>query len=147
MTFWQNLADWSLGGIDFDLAGNGGLECRDHVTVSRRLMETCLGMGVPLFGYFGHKLISKETSKEEATTQLNAQYSPVRLALLVSLSFVFGIEVGYKFATKSLIWLMNPCHVTSVLQIYFLATPSSYTNTVGFLSFCKIPEKFLLVMH
>jgi len=46
------------------------------------------------------------------------------MILLVSLSFCFGIEVGYKFASKQLIWLLNPCHVTSLVQMYLLAVPS-----------------------
>ena len=47
--------------------------------------------------------------------QHRTQYSPLRMLLLVSLSFCFGIEVGYKFATKQLVWLLNPCHVTSLV--------------------------------
>lgn len=32
--------DVLVGGIDFDLPGNGGPECRDHVTFGRRVFET-----------------------------------------------------------------------------------------------------------
>ena len=54
----------------------------------------------------------------------HTQYSLLRMVLLVSLSFCFGIEVGYKFSSKQLIWLLNPCHITTMAQIYLLAVPS-----------------------
>ena len=50
-------------------------------------------------------------------------YSLLRIGFLVSMTLVFGIEMGFKFATKQLIWLFNPCHVTSVIDIYCLAMP------------------------
>ena len=132
-SFLGNFHDWSLGGISFEVAGNGGLECRDHVPLSRRITETCIGIGLPLGAYLIHKSTSSQKNPQKIPHQnQNQQYSLLRLVLLVSLSFVFGIEVGYKFASKQLIWLLNPCHVTSFLQIYLLTVPSHQTNNVSF---------------
>lgn len=39
-------------------------------------------------------------------------------ALLVLVSMVFGMEIGFKFATKQLIYLLNPCHVTTAIQVH-----------------------------
>ncbi len=127
--FLELLLDWSHGGIDFSEPGNGGVECRDHVPVDRRLWETVIGVATP-----GILLLTASILKSKSTSSNNQcnnnsnsrNYSLLRLFLLVSLSFTFGIEVGYKFATKQLIFLLNPCHVTSLVQIYLLAMPSDY---------------------
>ena len=119
--------DWSYGGVDFDLPGNGGLECRDHVTFSRRIGETIIGVALPFVLYVLHKLTyppDDVTTPQEPTPKAPSNFSPLRLLLLMSLSFIFGIEVGYKFATKQLIFLLNPCHVTSAVQMYLLASPA-----------------------
>ena len=139
------LLDWSYGGIDFAIPGNGGVDCRDHIPVDRRIWETILGVATPsLLLLVTTKSQKKKQSPQEAgdscpsSTASNNNnpkhhsnygshnYSLLRLFLLVSLSFTFGMEVGYKFATKQLIFLMNPCHVTSLVQVYLLAMPSDY---------------------
>ena len=106
--------------------GNGGLECRDHVSFNRRVLETMVGMGVPLLFYSLHMKTSNSLQKRQKSSTSaphETRYSFLRLILLISLSFVFGIEVGFKLATKQLIWLFNPCHVTSMIQMYLLAAP------------------------
>lgn len=121
------LLDWTYGGVDFLGPGNnGGPECRDHVPGDRRLMETLVGLSAPAMTLL--LMGSTSTSANEITVQpvkkQHHHYSLGRIFLLVTLSFVFGIEVGYKFATKQLIFLLNPCHIMTVLELYILAAPA-----------------------
>lgn len=54
-----------------------------------------------------------------------------RKLLLVIVSLVFGMEVAYKFSTRTVIFLLNPCHVITALQIYLLAaSPSRFTTAI-----------------
>ncbi|KAK9869642.1 hypothetical protein WA026_003389 [Henosepilachna vigintioctopunctata] len=47
------------------------------------------------------------------------------------MSIVWGMEIGYKLTTRTLIYLLNPCHVTTAIQIYLLAaSPSKLTTTI-----------------
>ena len=48
--------------------------------------------------------------------------------------------MAYKFATKQLIWLFNPCHMTSFLQMYLLASEATPFNN-------KVFQIMLHTMH
>lgn len=37
--------------------------------------------------------------------------------LLVLMTFVLGLELGFKFASRTVIYLLNPCHITTLMQV------------------------------
>lgn len=37
--------------------------------------------------------------------------------LLVLMTFVLGLELGFKFASRTVIYLLNPCHITTIMQV------------------------------
>jgi hypothetical protein len=37
--------------------------------------------------------------------------------LLVMICLLWGIEIGFKFSSRTVIFLLNPCHVTTALQV------------------------------
>lgn len=42
--------------------------------------------------------------------------------LLVTMTFILGLELGFKFASRTVIYVLNPCHITTIMQV------SSSTN-------------------
>jgi len=40
-----------------------------------------------------------------------------RKTLLAIVSLVFGMEIAYKLCTRTVIFLLNPCHVITALQV------------------------------
>ena len=110
-----SLTDSLTGGIDFALAGNGGPDCVAFIDGSRRVWETCLALIVCLVTIAGG-YANLTPPKEYVAVHKDRGGKRV---LLIVLSLVWGIEIGFKFATQSLIFLLNPCHVTTAIQVGF----------------------------
>lgn len=37
--------------------------------------------------------------------------------LVILLALLWGMEIGFKFASRTVIYLLNPCHVTTLMQV------------------------------
>ncbi|XP_048748214.1 transmembrane protein 164-like isoform X2 [Ostrea edulis] len=123
----SGLFAWAYGGVDFDLAGNGGIECRDFISIKQRIIETlisCAAAGMILYGTISHLTLPKNPVIKP---------DPVgKRILLVIHCLIFGIELGFKFATKQMIYIVNPCHVATMMQIFCLAAPPGRLTTTVF---------------
>jgi len=114
------------GGIDFSVGGEGGPDCVDYLSPVQRLTETLV------FGLFSLALVLHSWRKVCQVNNNNwgrlgggGEYQVSRQCLLMILSLVFGLELGYKLATGQLLWLLNPCHVLTVVQMLLLVSPPS----------------------
>ena len=43
-------------------------------------------------------------------------------ALLVLLCLVFGVELGYKICSLQVLYLLNPCHIVTIIQVGVVRT-------------------------
>ncbi|XP_020611877.1 transmembrane protein 164-like [Orbicella faveolata] len=116
------IADVLYGGVDFSLPGNGGKECAAFLSSKQRIVETAV---YELFTCFVlWKMLGKVSIPEKLPVYREGTGVGKRLLLVVH-CLIFGIEIGFKFATKQVIFLLNPCHVLTAIQIYLLAVPPS----------------------
>ncbi|XP_060682882.1 transmembrane protein 164-like isoform X1 [Hemiscyllium ocellatum] len=115
------------GGVDPSISGNGGEECAAFLSVSQRTLETILMITVSLLQIVLAYRKIRGGVQENWTLRAASQECEATLGrnlLQVALCLTFGLELGFKCATKTLIYLLNPCHVVTVLQIFLLACPS-----------------------
>ena len=111
------------GGIDFSVAGEGGQDCISFLSPAQRLTETLV------FGLISLALIAVSWRRVSLDPDNNNQERTggesqvTRQCLLLTLSLVFGLELGYKLSTGQLLWVLNPCHVLTVIQLFLLVSP------------------------
>jgi len=126
-SFWSTLSDYSVGGIDFSLPGNGGPECVLALTPTRRAVEDVLSaLFCALCLAVGLKYHKRPPSAKELNAEESSHYGGMRLLLLVLTTSAFTMEVTYKLATKQFVFSINPCHVHCLVHMILLAWPSHH---------------------
>lgn len=106
--------DVAYGGVDHNLPGNGGRQCVDFLSLEQRVYETIIMELLAFVILF--KALPKVSLPEKVPPSRNGTGTGRTLLLLV-LAFTFGLEVGFKLATKSIIYLLNPCHILTTMQV------------------------------
>lgn len=124
-----NIGDWSYHGVNHSIKGNGGPDCVNYLSPQRRIIETIIACTIGVYSlYWGFKKFTLPPVPKVVREDRGGK----RL-LLVLMCLVFGIEIGFKFSSRTVIYILNPCHVITTIQIFLLAAPpTSKTVTALF---------------
>lgn len=124
----QRLFHWTYAGVDVGIPGTGGPECMSYLDPTTLTTEAlCATVMAGFFLWWAWR------APRGLVLPLESSYMPresaTRRGLLLAHVLVFGAECGFKLATKTLIWLVNPCHVITMTQIILLAFPATPLTT------------------
>lgn len=120
--------EWAYEGVNSSIPRNVGPECAYYISPKRRIIETILiSMFIVSCILWGFKRITLPIRMPYMN-----QDRVGRRVLLIIMSLVFGMEIGFKFSSRTVIYILNPCHITTVLQLYLLAADPSPTVTAIF---------------
>ena len=106
---------WAYEGVDPTLPGNGGEECIGFIPREQKILETIVLATVSfleiVFAYSRITLPEKIAPPERGGDRTGKKI------LLFMHAITFGIELGFKLSTKQLIWILNPCHLVTMMQV------------------------------
>jgi len=127
----------SYQGVKHDIPGNGGIECYNYLTMSQRIIDSGVFFLLSVlliipFSLHNISLPTHTTILEMCRTSASRGVNGARKLLLVVLCLIFGAEIGFKILNDDWIYLLNPCHVITTIQIYLLASQPSRTTMAVF---------------
>ncbi|GJQ70019.1 hypothetical protein Trydic_g22510 [Trypoxylus dichotomus] len=119
--------DWAYSGVNKTVPRNAGPECADFLNPIWRRIETVIVLAIAVSCFrWGYSRVTLPTAAYVRRDRGG------RRALLVLMSLIWGMEIGYKFSSSTVIYLLNPCHVTTAIQIYLLAASPNKIVTAVF---------------
>lgn len=108
------MLEWSYSGVNFSLKGNGGQECVNFLSPTSIIVETIFVVFYTLVAEIYYPW-TRSVSNYKPNLELRERFG--RKLLLAGLCLIWGIEIGYKLSTRQLIFILNPCHVVTFLQV------------------------------
>jgi len=110
----QRWLSWAYDGVDPSIAGNGGLECLSFVPNTQKILETTVFAIIAIIqiSYAWPRLQLNDLAPATVGTDTIG-----RRILLMAMCLIFGAEIGFKLASRQMIWILNQCHVITVLQV------------------------------
>lgn len=104
--------EWAYSGVNKTVPRNAGPECAQFLDPSWRRIETVIVLALAAATFhWGYRKISLPSAAYIRRDRGG------RRTLLVLMSLIWGMEIGYKFSSRTVIYLLNPCHVTTAIQV------------------------------
>lgn len=107
--------DWAYAGVNASVPRNAGPDCANYLTTRRHWVECVL---VVVGCFFALKwAIGRAKPLPAIVAGTVAHMSTGKKILLIWMTFTLGLELGFKLSSRSVIYILNPCHITSIIQV------------------------------
>lgn len=121
----SEMLEWTYDGVNSSIPRNSGPECANYMSPKRRIIETfCVSIFIIFCLSWGYKRIKLP----KPMPYVNQDRVGKRVLLIV-MSLVLGMEIGFKLTSRTFIYFMNPCHVHTIAQVSVLIMLLCYTNS------------------
>lgn len=120
------------GGIDPSIPGHGGEECTNYLDRKLMIIDTLIGNEKVRLNLYCHVIVLSVATalmigvfifsmKTYSYPVMKGKpVNPVsKQVLLVFMCVVFGTEIGYKICSRQLLYLLNPCHVITIVEVQY----------------------------
>jgi len=115
---WYNWLSWTYAGVDPKLPGNGGTDCLEFISTPQKLIETTFYVTVGTFAIcYAWPRLNVNECNNKVSVHSSAVDSVGRRVMLLIMCITFGVEIGFKLASRQLIWILNPCHLVTMMQV------------------------------
>jgi hypothetical protein len=113
----KSIGNVLYGGIRPEIPGHGGDECANYLTPKQMIGETLLSSTIMVVaGTLAWRTLTMPKTFPRHEDLLSKR------ALLAAMCLLFGIEIGYKICNRSALYLLNPCHIITAIEIWLLAS-------------------------
>lgn len=105
---------WAYDGVNASVPRNTGPECANYLSTQRHWIEGVCAITACL--------LALRWSYRRAAPLPDVQYPDrpmpfTKKLLLLCIVFTLGLELGFKLAARSVIYILNPCHITTVMLV------------------------------
>ncbi|KAH0564324.1 transmembrane protein 164 [Cotesia glomerata] len=122
------MLEWAYDGVNSSIPRNRGPECVGYLSPTYRFIET---LGVSMLTIYLIVKGLKSISLPKNVKYVNQDRTGKKV-LLIIMSMVLGCEIGFKITSRTLVYILNPCHITTAIQLYLLAAKPSPMVTALF---------------
>lgn len=114
-----NTWGWMYDGVNSSVPRNAGPECANYLTTKRHWIEGVSVVSLCLIAFRWAYLRARPLrSDQQSRDQSKTTPMPFGKKLLViAMTFTLGLELGFKLSSRSVVYILNPCHITTVMQV------------------------------
>ncbi|KAG4065235.1 hypothetical protein HA402_012677 [Bradysia odoriphaga] len=120
---------WAYDGVNASIPRNTGPECSEYLSIKRHWIE---GVIVCFMCCCALKWAVKNSKALKVNYSTVHSMTAGKQLLQIVMTFTLGMELGFKLSQRSVIYILNPCHITSIIQIYLLAARPCKSTTALF---------------
>ena len=136
-TLLASLGQVLYGGINPSIPGHGGADCVAYLSRPLMVVDTSLATFMMIVVMvFALKTYTLPKVIRDDGNPLFKRF------LLVFLSVLFGIEICYKICSKQLLYILNPCHVITLVEVSVKCTVTLFIISPQMTLLASKPSKF-----